>query len=156
VTEDEGRAAVVAEALSWLRTPYHPGARVKGVGVDCAQLVIGVYAGAGVIRAFEPETYPHDWHVHRDVERYLQGVMRFGGEITRDQVRPGDLALYKFGRVFSHGAIVVQWPQIIHAVLGDGLVTLGDADRDVDLLDRPVRWFSYWARRGASRGDSND
>ena len=145
MTEAEERAAVVAEALTWLRTPYHPGARLKGVGVDCAQLVIGVFAGAGVIEAFEPEAYPHDWHIHRDAERYMTGVLKFGAEIEAHAVRPGDLALYKFGRVFSHGAIVVDWPVVIHAVMRDGVVTLGDADRDVDLVSRPVKFFSYWA-----------
>ena len=36
------RAAVVAEAIAWLGTPYHHRARIKGVGVDCAQLALGV------------------------------------------------------------------------------------------------------------------
>lgn len=150
MTEGQARAAIVAEARTWLRTPYHAGARLKGVGVDCAQLVIGVYAGAGVIEAFEPAAYPHDWHVHRDVERYLTEVLKFGAEITADQVKPGDLALYKFGRVFSHGVIVIDWPVVVHAVLRDGLVTLGDANRDADLIERPVRYFSYWATPSSS------
>jgi cell wall-associated NlpC family hydrolase len=145
MTEEQGRAAVVAEAMTWLRTPYHAGARVKGVGVDCAQLVIGVYAGAGVIPAFEPRAYPHDWHIHRDVERYLAEVLRFGSEIARAQIKPGDLALYRFGRVFSHGAIVTDWPQVIHAALKSRIVTLCDAERDAELADRPVRYFSHWA-----------
>ncbi|MDR3471594.1 MAG: hypothetical protein P4M09_07870 [Devosia sp.] len=144
MTEEEGRAAIVREARTWLRTPYHGGARIKGVGVDCGQLAIGVYANAGVIEAFEPDPYPLDWHIHRDVERYMLTVMRFGREIGRDEVGPGDLALYKFGRVFSHGAIVIDWPVVIHAVLRDGVVTLGDAETDVDLVGRPVRYFSYW------------
>lgn len=34
----EQRAAVAQEALAWLGTPYHHHARIKGVGVDCAQI----------------------------------------------------------------------------------------------------------------------
>ena len=33
---------IVTEARTWVRTPYHHQARLKGVGVDCAGLVIGV------------------------------------------------------------------------------------------------------------------
>lgn len=33
----------VAEALTWLGTPYHQQGRVKGVGVDCGTLLCEVY-----------------------------------------------------------------------------------------------------------------
>lgn len=62
---DTMRRAVVAEALTWLRTPYHHAARIKGVGVDCAQFLIAVYAATGLIDDFTPDRYPPDWHLHR-------------------------------------------------------------------------------------------
>lgn len=34
----------VAEAITWLGTPYHHQGRVKGVGVDCGTLLCEVYA----------------------------------------------------------------------------------------------------------------
>lgn len=37
--ELQQRAAVIAEAESWLSTPYHHEARIKGHGVDCAQIL---------------------------------------------------------------------------------------------------------------------
>ena len=43
VMSDAQRAAVVAEARSWIGTPYHHAADVKGHGVDCAMLLIRVY-----------------------------------------------------------------------------------------------------------------
>ena len=33
---------IIQTARQWLDTPYHHQARVKGVGVDCIGLVIGV------------------------------------------------------------------------------------------------------------------
>lgn len=36
------RAEVVTEARKWLETPFHHQARLRGVGVDCIGLVIGV------------------------------------------------------------------------------------------------------------------
>jgi cell wall-associated NlpC family hydrolase len=145
VTEADGRAAIVTEALSWIATPYHHGARLKGVGVDCAQFVLAVYAGVGLIPDFDPEAYPHDWHLHRDAERYMTQVERFAHEVAICDIKPGDVMLFKFGRAFSHGAIVTKYPQVIHAVLSSGSVTLGDADRDHDLIGRPVRAYSIWS-----------
>ena len=43
------RAAVVAAARSWIGTPYHHAADVKGVGVDCAMLLVRVYSDLGLI-----------------------------------------------------------------------------------------------------------
>ena len=46
---DPRRAAVVAEAATWLRTPYHHMGRVKNAGTDCLMLLAEVYEAAGVI-----------------------------------------------------------------------------------------------------------
>ena len=138
------RAAVVAEAIAWLGTPYHHRARIKGVGVDCAQLPIGVYASVGLIEAFDTGDYPPDWHLHRDGERYLSVIARLATEIDPADVQPGDVLLFKFGRAFSHGAIVTAWPQVVHANRKDGAVVLGDVTRDADLIGRPLKAFSYF------------
>lgn len=146
-SEFSERARVVAEARAWLGTPYHHRACLKGVGVDCAQLPIGVWSAVGLIRKFDTGDYPADWHLHREEERYAGFVLRYADEIAPDDAQPGDLILFKFGRAFSHGAILVAPGVVIHAVRKDGCVTLGDLDRDVDLLDRPRRYFSFWRRR---------
>jgi cell wall-associated NlpC family hydrolase len=41
VSEDE-RAAVVAEARTWIKTPWRHMADIKGAGVDCAMLLVRV------------------------------------------------------------------------------------------------------------------
>jgi hypothetical protein len=35
----------------------------------------------------------------------------------------------------------------------EGRVTLGDLERDVDLIDRPRRYFSFWAHRARSSSE---
>jgi cell wall-associated NlpC family hydrolase len=45
------RAAIVAEARSWLGTPWVHQHRTKGVAVDCAGLVIGVARALGIVPA---------------------------------------------------------------------------------------------------------
>lgn len=135
------RAAVVAEAKSWLTTPYHHQGRIKGAGVDCAALLIEVYRAARLVPEIDPRPYPPDWHLHRSAERYLGWILRYAREIAKPG--PGDIALFRFGRCFSHGAIVIEWPRLIHAYVGEGCVW-GDGLR-APLVGRPVRFFSLWS-----------
>ena len=176
------RAAVIRHARAWLRTPYHHAGRVKGAGVDCAMLLAEVYAEAGLVEPLAIPHYPPDWHLHRDSERYLgvllnhtveyvpdvsrpppipspsRGGGQGGGELPTRSILPGDIALWRFGRCFSHGAIVVGWPVVIHAYLGRGCV-LEDAERaewlsrigegrDARAKPRPVKFFTLksWSR----------
>lgn len=112
------RALVVKEALTWERTPHINEARVKGAGVDCGQFPIMTFSNAGMIELFQTLHYPHDWHMHRKEERYLEIVHLFATEVPGPKERtplPADLVIFNYGLSFSHGAIVVKWPNIIHA-----------------------------------------
>ena len=139
MTNIELRQRVIAEAISWIGTPFHHEARVKGAGVDCLMLLAEVYERAGVIEHATPPHYPADWHLHRDTERYLEGLLQYVREIPGPPLL-GDVAMFHFGRTFSHGAIVVEWPRVIHAYWAIGVVW-GDATRQ-PLLDRQVRFFT--------------
>jgi cell wall-associated NlpC family hydrolase len=134
------RAAVVAEALSWVATPYRSAQRVKGRegGIDCLTLVAEVYERAGVVPRVEIPYYAPDWHLHRGVERYLEGVLAYASEVA--SAEPGDLALFRFGRCFAHGAIVTAWPRLVHAWNGMGVLE-GDATQPL-LGGRAARFFS--------------
>ena len=145
MSEAETRAAIVAEARSWLDTPYHHNARVKGVGVDCAQLPAAIYHTVGLIPHLEPE-YSPQWMMHRDAEKYLEWVRPYAREITREELKPGDMVMWKFGRTYSHSAIVIEVPTIIHAVNMAGRVEFGDIERDADLACRPTLYFSLFGR----------
>jgi cell wall-associated NlpC family hydrolase len=101
------RAAVVAEAQAWLGTPFHHQGRVKGSGVDCAMLLAEVYQRCGLVPYVDPGYYPPDWHLHRDAERYLEKLMPYARELAGAPA-PGDVAVFQFGRTFSHGAIVID------------------------------------------------
>jgi cell wall-associated NlpC family hydrolase len=135
-------------ALSWLNTPYHSMAKIKGVGVDCAQLLIGVYEEIGILPLGEiaPGAYTHDFHLHRSEEKYLYWVEKYCYKITAP--KPGDIALFKFGRCISHGAIVLDWPLVIHAYVGYGVI-LSNYD-DAILKDNcgKSRLFGLYRIRG--------
>ena len=135
----EARAAVVKEAESWIGTPFHHAARIKGAGVDCLMLLAEVYERAGIVAHIEPPFYVPDWHLHRDAERYLDGLVQYARPLAGPPL-PGDIALFKFGRTYSHGAIVTEWPRLIHAYWNSGVVW-GDA-RLYPLAGRPARFFT--------------
>jgi NlpC/P60 family putative phage cell wall peptidase len=151
-TEPQQRQRVVEVAKSFISTPYHHMGMIKGVGVDCLTLLAAVFNEAGLIEQPEIPYYPSDWMLHRDAERYLEGVMKYCREVPTPQ--PGDIALWKFGRCFSHGAIVIEWPMIIHAywrrncILEDALAAtwltrIGENGPDQG-KERQVRFFSFW------------
>lgn len=127
--------------MTWLNTPYHHQAAVKGAGVDCAQLLIEVFHRIGMIERIDVGNYPHDWHFHKDDERYLGWIEKFGHKV--EQPKPGDIALFKFGRCVSHGAIVLEWPTVIHAYYQQGCV-MGDAN-GVELKGRLHSVWSLWS-----------
>ncbi len=107
-------------AVSWLSTPFHDEAQVKGAGVDCATLLKAVFEEAGVLAPFELEHYSPTHFMHSTEERYIEWIERCGGiEISQDQAKPGDIVLYKpkAALCFCHGALIIEpgWPNIIHA-----------------------------------------
>ena len=114
---------IIDEARSWLNTPYHSGAKIKGVGVDCGQLLIAVYENAGLLTIGEcdPGYYSNEWHLHKSEEKYLGWVQKYCDVIDRES-QPGDIALFKFGRCISHGGIMISENKLIHAYFGMGVI----------------------------------
>lgn len=136
LTSDE-KKAVIDEALSWRGTPFHHAGRIKGVGVDCAMFPLEVFSRVGLIPPLDNvASYPADWHLHRDEERYLWTVQGYADECPPDEA---DFALFRFGRCFSHGAIVLGWPRLIHAYVKQGVIE-GQADQ-APLADRDFKTF---------------
>lgn len=115
--DEAARDRVDAIAQTWLSTPFHDHARVKGAGVDCAQILLAVYAEAGLIPDIDVGHYSAQFFMHSTDERYLGWVRKFAAEIPLERVRYGDIVLYRIGLCFAHGAIIVKpgWPHIIHA-----------------------------------------
>lgn len=134
------RQRLVDEAMTWLNTPWHHAGRVKGAGVDCGQILIEIYVNCGLIERPTVDSYPADWALHRDEERYLAVVERYCHVI--ETPRPGDIVVYQNGRSFSHGGLVVAWPTIIHAHVKQGVV-IAAGDKG-DLADRDRRFYSLF------------
>lgn len=140
------RARVVAEARRWIGTPYHPGADIHSVGVDCGMLLVRVFVDTGLVPPFDPRPYPQDWHIHRDDERYLGFLFGRTREVAGPE--PGDIVMFRQGRAYSHGGIVTAAEPLtlVHAFSPAQAVIEESVSRN-GLLAQPSRaprFFSLW------------
>jgi NlpC/P60 family putative phage cell wall peptidase len=124
---DPRRRAIITEARTWLGTRFHHRAWIKGAGCDCLGLIYGVYRAVGLVGEIEIPFYRPDQSYHRNEETYLAGLLQYGHEVAHPE--PGDVALFKYGRLYWHAAIVIAWPLLIHAFAERGEVCLGDANQ---------------------------
>ena len=144
--EEAARARVVAEARRWLGTPYHHMADLRGVGVDCAMILIRVYCDLGFAPAFDPRPYTRDWMLHRDEERYLGFLQGCAREVEAPEA--GDVIVFRVGRCFAHGGIVTRASPLtfLHAFAPAASVIEEEAHRNAQLADRlaGAKFFSLW------------
>lgn len=140
------RAAVVASARSWIGTPYHHMADIKGVGCDCAMLLVRVYCDLGLVEPFDPRPYVRDWHLHCGEERYLGLLLARAREV--ESPLPGDVILFQYGRCFSHGGIVTRPDPmtIVHAFHPARVVLEEEVARNAEVASRlpRARFASLW------------
>lgn len=149
--EKSERALVIAEAQKWLGTPYHSNGAVLGAGIDCGMLLVRVYCDTGMVPKFDPRPYPAQWALHQSAEIYLGIVQRLAKEFDGPPL-PGDIVLFKFGRCWAHGAIVYDWPEIIHSnptvMDGSAPCRYDDWMKNMELAKREPRFFTIWPKEG--------
>ncbi len=149
-SEGAERVAVVAAARSWLGTPYHHAADVKGRkgGVDCAMLLVRVYCDLGLVEPFDPRPYTRDWFLHRNEERYLGFLLARSREVREPGI--GDVMLFRVGRCLAHGGIVTRSDPltIVHAFANARCVIEDEIARNAELVARlgQAKFASYWSR----------
>lgn len=112
---DEARAAVIAEARTWLKTPWAHAQDCKGAGVDCAMILVRCFVDTHCIEPFDPRPYPMQWYLHQTEARYLGFVEKYGKKIDRAAALPADIDMFNFGHAAAHGAIVLDNRVMIHA-----------------------------------------
>ena len=120
---NEITARVLAEARSWLGTPWHHQARVRGVGVDCGGLVIGAFKAAGILPADYDAGY---YGRHPDIERLVGALSEYA--LEAQDIRPGDVLLFTIVGSPRHLAIATD-RGMIHAWQGMKAVVEHGIDR---------------------------
>ena len=136
------RERILEEARSWLGTPFHNCASVKGAGVDCVHFMKAVYAACGVIEDFTIDQYAPQWFLHKDEPLFLNGLARYADRIEKAAALPADAIMYNLGRHAAHCAIIVDERTIIHAYSRARCVTLSDRGALEGRED------SFWRVRG--------
>lgn len=140
--EKEQRLAVVEELKTWLGTPYHHFAKVKGAGVDCVQLLIGVYQNVKLIGEVDTGNYSRTWHLHRDEEKYLERIVKWAK--PTENPLPADVVLFRFGRTVSHAGILLDYPYIIHSYFDSGVIK--EDLTNARLQKRIFGYYTYWSK----------
>jgi NlpC/P60 family putative phage cell wall peptidase len=118
---------IVAEARSWLGTPYHHQCAVKGAGTDCLGLLRGVWIA---VCGQEPEVVPpytQDWAEPSREEALLAGAERWLLRLPDGPAMPGDVLLFRMrdGHIAKHLGIAARreaQTTFIHAYSGHGVV----------------------------------
>lgn len=118
------RAELVAEARTWLMTPYRMRGQIKGVGCDCATFLYCILRTAELFPEQEVGVFSTDWWAHTSDERYMQRMLRHAAKVAEATMArslwctEGNIILCKTAgsHVFNHGAIITSWPMGIHAV----------------------------------------
>lgn len=112
------RATIVAEARSWIGTPYQHQTSLRGVGCDCLGLVRGVWRA---LHGGEPETpppYTPDWAEAHARETLAEAAGRHMVPVPLGAIRPGDVLLFamKDHAPAKHCVILSAPNLMIHAI----------------------------------------
>ncbi|WP_428525997.1 NlpC/P60 family protein [Roseibium sp.] len=114
---------VVDLARSWIGTPYHHQASLKGIGCDCLGLVRGVWRE---LYGQEPETPPAyfpDWGQVSEDETLLAAAKRHFAPVSIDALEPGHVVIFRMRpkAIAKHCGIVSDEGRMIHALEGTGV-----------------------------------
>jgi NlpC/P60 family putative phage cell wall peptidase len=118
------RHAILAEARTWIGTPYQHQASAKHAGCDCLGLVRGVWRALYGAEPEAPPAYTPDWAEACGAETLREAARRHLCEIVIDTAAPGDVLLFRMhaGAPMKHCAIVDEDARIIHAYWGRAVV----------------------------------
>lgn len=99
--QNDLRQAIIAEALNWVNTPWRHQGEIKGAGVDCGKLIYKVYQHFNLVPEIDVPCYSRQWMLHRDDDEMLAWADRIG-LVRTGTAKPGDVAVWKIGRTYSH------------------------------------------------------
>lgn len=114
------RQQILSVAKSWIGTPYHHQASVKGIGTDCLGLVRGVFREVYGYDTDVPPAYSPDWAEATGAETMLKAADKHLLKQPPEVIAAGDVVIFRLrsGMVAKHAAIVSGSCHMIHAIEG--------------------------------------
>jgi NlpC/P60 family putative phage cell wall peptidase len=108
---------VIAIARSWLGTPYHDQASLRGVGCDCLGLARGVWREVVGPEPFPIPPYSRDWGETRPARGAGRGRARMMIEVPSAKAGPGALVLFRMmpRAIAKHVGILTGPDTFLHA-----------------------------------------
>jgi NlpC/P60 family putative phage cell wall peptidase len=104
----DSRTHIITIARSWLGTPYHHQAGLRGVGTDCIGLVRGIWRELYGAEAEALPAYTRDWAEAHGRETLLEAARRHLVEVRPPEAQPGDVLIFRWrrGTLAKHCAIL--------------------------------------------------
>ena len=108
---------MITAARSWLGTPYHDQASLKGVGCDCLGLARGVWREVVGPEPFPIPPYSRDWGEMGPREVLADGAGRMLVPVAVIEAGPGALVLFRMTprAIAKHVGILTGPETFIHA-----------------------------------------
>lgn len=107
---------IVNQARTWIGTPFHHQARLKGKGCDCLGLIVGVVDELGLkdstgrlLASYDEVTYSKE----PDGTYLIQKLTGLLEEVPVAEARAGDLVLFKVRENPQHLAILTDYEGMI-------------------------------------------
>jgi cell wall-associated NlpC family hydrolase len=118
----------IEAARNCLGTPFHHQGRAPGAGLDCIGLVVVALRAAGM------DVHDRTDYARRPDGKSLEAGLREHGFAPADEIRAGNILLFRYDRQPQHVALATGSDSMIHAFAPAGAVvetSIGD----------------YWRRR---------
>jgi len=111
------RAAIIAEARSWIGTPYRHQGSLRGIGCDCLGLLRGLWRNLIGPEPESPGAYSPDWAEAGGNEALLEAARRHFVQRADGGFTDGDVILFRFRKNVpaKHIGVVTGIDRMVHA-----------------------------------------
>ncbi len=124
--------SIISQTKTWLNTPYQHQGRLKGIGVDCSGLVIGVARELWLKNKYGQPIQDISGYPRILKPDFLAAALLEQFEPTQHP-QPGDIILFRIKRTPQHLGLLTQ-DSFMHAYAEVGRVV-------------ETRWDDYWRER---------